>query len=526
MPIDFDCPYCEAHIRVPDGTYGRRGACPVCLVRLTVPTKAQLANLEAEAAKDPAKAKFLEVRASLPAIKKVAESVPVPASAPVAMASFGAGSAATPQSPSPVTAIEKTERKRSKIPGWGGSPSPTAEPELTSGTVPGSYKPIDDSGETDDIVFAEASEDADRAASSPPQFTSPAPVAAPALSPFEVAAAVAAASVDQRSAVSMAASRRGTTRRKKKDTVPNWLLGIVFLGLIAIGGVVGYVVLQQPTVMGGTAPAFTVPQAEIPAAVIPWSLIEAPKDVRDDVERSLSRTPIPIVSSLMEVFIGANNQGLRITVGKGRNTEYVRLLKKDVPELTAYAKEHEAELIKQKNAAYSTAPKAFVEACARQIRKEGGDNLASFRDTLGLGALTGSLGFQLTAMDGATEYRCVAEDDEGFWFLIPSRLKTFFVEGRDMGGSRIPLHLEVRLGAPPSDLKLPPAGSRGMSPGKKGNASPDDAPGLSERGKNSSDTMEEGESADGEMGESGMMKDGKAAEGMKKNATKKPRFDE
>lgn len=37
MAIEFHCPYCEAAIRVPDHAAGKRGRCPQCATRITIP---------------------------------------------------------------------------------------------------------------------------------------------------------------------------------------------------------------------------------------------------------------------------------------------------------------------------------------------------------------------------------------------------------------------------------------------------------------------------------------------------------
>lgn len=41
MALEFDCPYCQATIRVPDNAAGKRGRCPQCAKKLTVPKAGQ-----------------------------------------------------------------------------------------------------------------------------------------------------------------------------------------------------------------------------------------------------------------------------------------------------------------------------------------------------------------------------------------------------------------------------------------------------------------------------------------------------
>lgn len=41
MALEFDCPYCKATIRVPDNTAGKRGRCPKCATKLTIPKLGQ-----------------------------------------------------------------------------------------------------------------------------------------------------------------------------------------------------------------------------------------------------------------------------------------------------------------------------------------------------------------------------------------------------------------------------------------------------------------------------------------------------
>ncbi len=42
MALEFNCPYCRATIRVPDNAAGKRGRCPNCATRLTVPKRGQI----------------------------------------------------------------------------------------------------------------------------------------------------------------------------------------------------------------------------------------------------------------------------------------------------------------------------------------------------------------------------------------------------------------------------------------------------------------------------------------------------
>ncbi len=46
MALEFDCPYCQAIIRVPDNAGGKKGRCPQCTRRLTVPKKGRLRTPE------------------------------------------------------------------------------------------------------------------------------------------------------------------------------------------------------------------------------------------------------------------------------------------------------------------------------------------------------------------------------------------------------------------------------------------------------------------------------------------------
>ncbi len=60
MPIEFQCPFCQATIRVPDSARGGKGRCPQCTVRITVPKKTTLPPIT-----------------ELPAFEPVAEEQPV-----------------------------------------------------------------------------------------------------------------------------------------------------------------------------------------------------------------------------------------------------------------------------------------------------------------------------------------------------------------------------------------------------------------------------------------------------------------
>ncbi len=425
MTIEFLCVHCQAHIRVPDRAGGRGGECPRCRKKIKVPKKS-----------------------TLPASPPEAAPAPVTAPAPVAAAGPATKStAATKTTSSAIPAAAKA----ASIPKSNGHDE--LEVEFSS---------------VDEATGEEVSPAASRlAASSSVSGT---------VSPVEV---------------TQTASRKPrTVKVRRRGDSSGLLIGVVAVILVTCLGGAGYWWSTQKSILKEQVKAYAQTPESIPKVSVRSTSLMVDEATREKVFSALERNQLPLLSSVMEIYISAKGDELNIAVNRGKQTQFVAVEIPTESPIREYFQKNFETLAKPQLDLLKTSGSEFVDAYARQLSGKGTPGeIPRFRDSFALPQLVGPLGFHLVAKTGdGNSYRCVAEDDPLLWFLLPSGVKNFIVEGRPIGNQTLlPVQLQVTVTSDPlpdsaadpvnpPDAAQPAPGNMEMKDDTKGMNEPQEKP--------------------------------------------------
>ena len=348
----------------------------------------------------------------------------------------------------------------------------------------------------DGVVFAEAELDAEDPANL--DFQTPSPRR---LGEFPVEI--------QRSALRPGAV--SSRLKKSKSGGEVWLIPAFFILLFC--GVGGWYLWQQKFFSGSAAEltATTAEILELPPVELGEAYFKQPPEELQPVLEGLEKAPIRISSNyagaVAQVQISATKLALTIQVTAGPGTAFYRVVLESDPGFANYRKENSLELEEILSSDLGRSATDFITEYRRiKEKKLDGRLINGFMQTLALPALAKGIGRELVAVQGAARYSCVYEDrDGGFYFLMPSGMQEFQVQGRTLEDGKVPFpgQYQVKVAGkipPPPESK--PATEDSGNPSKKETDDSDDAM----------------DSEDGEM------KDEKAKgkEEMKKGPPKKP----
>ena len=86
---------------------------------------------------------------------------------------------------------------------------------------------------------------------------------------------------------------------------------------------------------------------------------------------------------------------------------------------------------------------------SKRQRDEPFEAWPEFRDSVGLTALSGGLGYHVVAVVGRQEHRCVFEADGALFFILPTTVGEFELIGRKMADGSIPFPANFTVSLPP-----------------------------------------------------------------------------
>jgi predicted Zn finger-like uncharacterized protein len=404
MAIEFDCPHCTTTIRVPDGASGKKGKCPQCQRVLQVPT------------------------------------IEIPPTAASASASASTAPAASPAPPAenPDSAATRPTWLKEKPPAV---PRPPDDP---SGFVE-----ADIDAPPDFSAFGGADEDLGepliRTASAPPP-----PPATPELPPGAFPALGAGGSA---SSSTVAATGRRT--RRKQGRLPAWVIPIVGVALFA-GFFVWFNWSSRPT-LSGPLPATAYGWLELPPQPLDATTARLAPDRFRELFAALEGSPIE--SQLMRVDFRVEGSTVETRVLAGSDTRFVKVAKRADPNLVEFARQARDELRNPRFAEMQ----ASIRDYDRWFTKHDGGALEPglqlrLRNDVALNTLAGPLGSHLEAIYANQAFRCVFEDTEALYFLLPKAAKTFEIIGRRVAdaepvfyGEYVVTIEQVEPGEPPED---------------------------------------------------------------------------
>ena len=228
-----------------------------------------------------------------------------------------------------------------------------------------------------------------------------------------------------------------------------WLIPVGFV-LVLCGGFGWYVWQQyQSEQLGGELVAETADELELPPALVEKSSIKQPSDDVQTVLIDLEKSPVPLLSSLMQVQLRGSSRGILVHLKTGPSARFYRVDVAGNKPLAKYLTKHAADLEQRRMKEVEVAATAFAIQYRKVIAKKAEQSsLTDFRNTLGLPALVRGLGHQIVATHGRTIYPCVYEDHEGaLYFLLPPDAKEFEISGHkdDNGVVIFPGRYKVKI---------------------------------------------------------------------------------
>lgn len=219
---------------------------------------------------------------------------------------------------------------------------------------------------------------------------------------------------------------------KQKKGSGTWLVALGF-GLI-VCGVGGWFYWQQiqGEMLGGELTAETADRLELIPSLVEKSSIKQPSDDVDPVLTNLEKSPVPLLSGLMQVQFRGSSKGVLVYLNAGPQARFYRVNVRGNEPLMKYHSKHAADLEQQRMMEIEKAATAFVRDYRKVIAKQADQaSLTNFRNTLALPVLVRGLGNQIVATAGRTIYPCVYEDHEGgLYFLLPPDITEFELSGR------------------------------------------------------------------------------------------------
>jgi hypothetical protein len=280
-------------------------------------------------------------------------------------------------------------------------------------------------------------------------------------------------------------------RLKKKKRGGAWLWPLAF-GLLVCGAAGWYFWQQfQTELLGGELVAETADTLELPPGLIEKSSIRRSSDDVEEVLSKLEKSPVPLLSTLMQVQLRGSSKGVLVHLNAGPKSRFYRIAVRDNEPLMKYHSKHAAELEEQRMHDIEQAGTAFVVEYRKVITKEADAlTIAGFRNSLALPALTRGLGHQLVATYGRTIYPCVYEDHEGaLYFLLPPDAREFEISGRKHADGSIgfPATYKVKVAG---ELKAP-AKKNDEIPAEKSKDKKNPATKPGDEPKEKVDTMDE-----------------------------------
>jgi len=219
-------------------------------------------------------------------------------------------------------------------------------------------------------------------------------------------------------------------QKKKRGGV--WLVPLGF-GLVLCGVAGGFFWQQfQAEQLGGELIAETAETLELVPGVVEKSSLRRPSDDVKAALSNLEKTPVPLLSGLMQVQLRGSSKGVLVYLNAGPQSRFYRIAVRGNEPLTKYYSQQAAGLEEQRLNDLEQAGTAFVGEYLKVIAKQAEQSsITGFRNSLALPALVRGLGHQLVATYGQTIYPCVYEDHEGaLYFLLPPDAKEFEIAGR------------------------------------------------------------------------------------------------
>lgn len=224
-------------------------------------------------------------------------------------------------------------------------------------------------------------------------------------------------------AQSMARQVRRRARRKKGS------LWFPILCGLALAGGLGWMYLNLGPDIDGERIGYSQTGTMMQPRTVPASMVDVSPEIQSAVLSHFETDSETFRSQFVETRFTATSGGLQIQVLTGSDSRFVRFPIDSG--LRAWYGSHVDELEKPRAKNFSKSLKEFFSDWDVAIRnKSGVDDPLKYRNTVGLTACVGGLGYHVEAQAGKSLYPCVFEDDGNLYFLLPTNRDKFEITGR------------------------------------------------------------------------------------------------
>ena len=233
--------------------------------------------------------------------------------------------------------------------------------------------------------------------------------------------------------------------RKRKQGLGLTLWLSIAGAVLVIGGLGAYFVMTQKdnskdNAMKGELTAIRKVGGKLTPVVVLRDWINLDEEVIDAMREHLKKNKYNLKGELEQLQFQGTDEGIKVTMSAGPGAELIAVEINENKKFANWHAKHSAVLNEKAQKSVINAANKFVKECATaQSRGSKIENVAPYRDELGIAALATGVGGEIIAVIGDRIHRCVAEREGKLFFLLPRGTDHFTLQGRERGKDKEPL---------------------------------------------------------------------------------------
>lgn len=241
--------------------------------------------------------------------------------------------------------------------------------------------------------------------------------------------------------------------RKRKPGLGLTLWLSIAGALLVAGGLGAYFFLTQKDgskadAMKGELSATRKVGGKLTPAIVLRDWINLDEEVIDAMREHLKKNKYNLKGELEQLQFQGTDEGIKVTMTAGPGAELIAVEINENKKLASWHAKHAADLNEKAQKSVINAAKKFVKECATAQSRSGKiENVAPYRDELGIAALATGVGGEIIAVISGRIHRCVAEQEGKLFFLLPRGTDHFTLQGREHGKDKtiFPGHYKVEV---------------------------------------------------------------------------------
>ena len=226
---------------------------------------------------------------------------------------------------------------------------------------------------------------------------------------------------------------------------------ILFGGLLIGAFVYSFQAKQEDPLTGELTAVPIVDPEFVVETMIPLRSIGLSEQRAVAALEALAKSPQRIKGNVMFVELQGAGSGLVVRLRAGLDMQFFKVQIGDSLEIRKFCDEHFAALEKPRQKELTAAATQFFADWEQALKTEEiPNNLVDYRYSLVIASLLGGFGYHVQAQVDSTAFRCMHEDADSLYFLLPASTQRFKFEGRELrdGSKMFPGHYTVRVVRP------------------------------------------------------------------------------